>query len=117
LTLITVKYQWITTISQVTTNGESKMSQKGETFLKNHFVPKGDPDYMVESFDSYKITFEKLHKMPDGEIKYARASVNCAHKQFMEIIDKYGLQLSDRWQVWQKGIDGKKGKNIPFNPS
>lgn len=92
------------------------MSRKGESFVKNHFVPKGDPDYMIESFEGYKVTFEKLHNMPDGSVKYARASVNAGHKQFMEIVDKYGLQLSDRWQIWESGKEGKKGKNIPFTP-
>ena len=90
------------------------MSQKGESFVKNHFVAKGDEDFMIESFEAYKITFEKLHKMSDGSIKYVRASVNAGHKQYMEIVEKYGLELSDRWVVWQAGQDGKKGKNVPF---
>lgn len=75
----------------------------------NHAVPKGSEDYLLESQDLYQLQFQRLVKTPEGN-KYARASVNVGHKQFLEIVEKYGFKLADRWQVWDK----TNKKNVPY---
>ena len=90
-------------------------TQKGDNFVRNHCVSKQDPDYMLPSEDAVRIQFTRLVKTQDG-MKYIRSTINAGHEQFMEIIEKYGLAdvVQSRWQIWQTGKDGSKGKNLPY---
>ena len=48
---------------------------------------------------------------------FPRSTIKSGHKQVMEIWEKYGLAepIANRWQIWQPGIDGNKGKNVKYN--
>lgn len=75
----------------------------------NEAVSKNADDYILTPEESYKINFEKLIVF-QGKNKYARAGFDIGHKQFLEIIEKYGLKPAKRWQIW----DSNTKANIPW---
>ena len=87
-----------------------------DTFHRNHCVAKSADDYMLASDELYQVQFTKLVNTQEGK-KYIRSTINAGHKQVMEIWEKYGLAepIANRWQIWQPGEDGKKGKNVKYN--
>ena len=95
----------------------------GDNFKRNHCVKKSDPDYMLASDEAYSMQFTKVIKL-NGITKYCRSTVTMGHKQFMEVIELFGISdaVSARWTVWQAPTDeelvknpGKKGRNVPYN--
>ncbi len=95
-----------------------------DTFHRNHCVPKGADDYMLASDEMYQMQFSRLIENKEGDKKYVRSTVNLGHKQFMEIIDTYGIAdtVTNRWVIWTPPTDEelaknpkKKGKNVKYN--
>lgn len=92
----------------------------GDTLYRNHCVPKNSKDSLLDDDERYTVQFSRLVNTEQGK-KYVRATINCGHTQFKEIVEKYGLELASKWQIWQAptaeqiSINPKaKGKNIPF---
>ena len=82
---------------------------KDDIMYRNHAVSKQAKDSMVDSEDRVIVQFSRLVSTVDGK-KYIRASVNFGVAQFKEVIKQYGLELSNRWEIWDK----TKSKNVPF---
>ena len=75
----------------------------------NEAVPKNADDYILTPEECYGLNFEKLVVF-QGKNKYARARFDIGHKQFMEIIEKYGLKPAKKWQVY----DTESKSNKPW---
>ncbi len=88
-----------------------------DTFHRNHCVPKSADDYMLASDELYQVQFTRLVDTKEFGKKYIRSTINAGHKQVMEIWDTYGLKeaIANRWQIYQPGSEGKKGKNVKYN--
>ena len=87
-----------------------------DTVHINNCVTKQADDYYLAGDELYQVQFTKLVETQEGK-KYIRATINAGHSQVMEIWEKYGLndKIANRWQIWQPGQDGKKGKNVKYN--
>lgn len=85
------------------------MSAKNDVMYKNHAVAKNAKDALVDESDRIIVQFSRLERTPKGK-KYIRATVNFGITQFKEVIEKYGLELSNRWEIWDK----EEKKNVPF---
>ena len=75
----------------------------------NEAVSKSADDFLLAPDEAYGLTFEKRVTF-QGRIKIARASFDIRHKQFMEIVEKYGLKPAPKWQIWDTNIKA----NIPY---
>ncbi len=84
-----------------------------DIMYRNHAVAKTAKDAQLDSEDRIIVQFSRLVMTQDGK-KYIRASVNFGMTQFKEVIKTYGLDLASRWQIWQAGTEGKKGKNVTY---
>ena len=85
------------------------MSAKSDVMYKNHFVPKTAKDALIDGDERILIQFSRLERTAKGK-KYVRATLNCGETQFKEIIKTYGLELANRWEIW----DSETKKNVPF---
>lgn len=79
------------------------------TAIINEAVPKSSDDYLLAPEESYRLGFEKRVQTVDG-IKIARVSFDIGHTQFLEIIQKYGLNPASKWVVWDKTMK----KNVSY---
>lgn len=85
------------------------MSAKNDVMYRNHAVSKTAKDAMIDAEDRVIMQFSRLVRTEKGA-KYIRANVNIGMIQFKEIIKTYGLELSNRWEIW----DAEKKKNVVF---
>ncbi len=89
------------------------MSSTSDIMYRNHAVAKTAKDAQLDGEDRVIVQFSRLVVTSEGK-KYIRADVNFGMTQFKEVIKTYGLELTNRWKIWQAGTEGKKGKNVPY---